>query len=548
MIFLTIIGFLLLLSAVYRSLQLLTTYFKWRTLQAIPGPDCSFWMGQFTAIRREPFMSQQTSWLQNLPDDAPLLRYNNLLGHNFLMILDPAIIKEILTAPAGKNDCRFYKPMFFFPSIVGKGLVTLEGEEWVKHRRLIQPAFAVPFLKQALDASVAPKTENFLQLWLKVGPKQEIDVATHLAALTLDIIGDVGFSHSCDGMKDMATWAEQAVTASENHENEVAAISPELSDPLITSMIALLKQQPLRFIMYVSGFGWLDPLINPKTKRARAALNDSVDGIIANARKFDSKNSNSSTSTSQKKRTRSLLQVLMEAKDDESLSSSTKRSKSRAIGLTDRELRDEVKTFLLAGHETTSTWCYWAIFAMAKYPDVQEKLYDDVMKEAPSTGAISLEQVEQMEYLSAFLIECLRLFPPLGITLRRNRYEECFAGYKVPAGTTLMISMHLLHRNPKYWGPDAEAFQPERWLADKNGGVAGGGIDTKGFTFLPFGAGGHSCIGYRFATIEAKLIMAHMARALRIEIAPSQQNVKHTFTSSITTKTKPSLKVVVKQR
>lgn len=122
--------------------------------------------------------------------------------------------------------------MFFLPAIIGKGLLTLEGEEWVKHRRLIQPAFALPFLKQALDASVAPKVDIFLQLWLKAGPNQEIDVATHLAALTLDIIGDVGFSHKCNGIRDMESWAEQAAAAGSNSKGAVL-VSPELSDPLI---------------------------------------------------------------------------------------------------------------------------------------------------------------------------------------------------------------------------------------------------------------------------------------------------------------------------
>ena len=525
----------LLLFAVYRSVQLLRTYLKWRALQVIPGPECSFLLGQFPAIRHEPFMAPHKVWWKDIVGyDAPLMRYNSILGRNMLMVFDPAIIKEILTAPAGKDDCRFYKPIFFFPSIIGKGLVTLEGEEWVKHRRLIQPAFSVPFLKEALDASVAPKVESFIQLWLKAGPKQEIDVVTHLSALTLDVIGDIGFSHDCQGLKDMERWA-QAASASDDE-----AKSPELSDPLITSMTALLKPDMFRLFMYMSGFGMLDPLINPKTRRVRAALNDSVDDIIANARRLD----HEKTGSSGNNRTRSLIQVLMNAKDTES---SPSKSKLGQTGLSDGELRDELKTFLLAGHETTSTWCYWAMFALAKYPDVQEKLYQDVMKDSSTsaTATISLEQVERMEYLDVFLQECLRLFPPVGMIMRLNRYEEIFAGYKIPSGTNLVVPVHLLHRHPKYWGPDPEAFQPERWLSEGGGG---GGMDTKGFTFLPFGAGGHNCIGYRFATLEAKLIMAHMVRALRIEIAPSQRGVEHTFTALITMKAKPGLKVVVKQR
>lgn len=540
------IGLVVLLFVVYRCSQLLKTYLKWRSLQVIPGPKCSFFLGQFQAIRKEPFMAPHTGWLKDVVGyDAPLMRYNSILGRNMLMIFDPAIIKEMMTAPAGKNDCRFYKPMFFFPSIIGKGLVTLEGEEWVKHRRLIQPAFSVPFLKEALNASVAPKVATFIQLWMKAGPKQEIDLASHLSALTLDVIGDVGFSHDCKGMKDMERWADLVATTSDR--DGESNRSPELTGPLITAMTALLKPDMFRLFAYLTGLGWLDPLVNPKTKRARAALNNSAEGIIANARQLELEEMKEETA-SKKKKARSLMQVLMNAHDAESSPSPKSKTTASEPGLTDRELRDELKTFLLAGHETTSTWCYWAMFAMAKYPDVQEKLYEDVMKTASSDTkeTISLEEVDQMEYLSAFLQECLRLFPPVGMLMRLNRYEETFAGYKIPPGTNCVVPVHLLHRHPKYWGLDAEKFQPERWLSKENSG--GIGIDTKGFTFLPFGAGGHNCIGYRFATLEAKLIMAHMVRALRVEIAPSQRDVEHTFTSLITIKTKPGLKVVVKQR
>lgn len=189
--------------------------------------------------------------------------------------------------------------------------------------------------------------------------------------------------------------------------------------------------------------------------------------------------------------------------------------------------------------------CYWAMYALAKFPDVQQKLYNDIMSKAPkdTTIQIPLEQVEAMDYLGAFLQEVLRLYPPVGIIGRLNRHEENFAGYTIPKDTQLAILVHLMHRHPKYW-TDPETFTPERW--QKKERVAG--MDTSGFTFLPFGAGGHNCIGYKFATYEAKLIIAHMVRALRVEIAPSQREVEHTFTSMGTTKAKPGLKVVVKAR
>lgn len=525
------VGLLLLLFVVYRLLRLIPRYRKYQALKVIPGPDCGFWLGQLPTIRKEPFMAPHKIWWKEIGYDAPIMRYSSALGQNMIAVFDPEIIKEILTAPASKNDCRFFKPIFFLPTILGQGLVTLEGEEWMKHRRLITPAFSVSYLKDALNACVPEKVMTFLKHWIDAGVGQEIDVATHLSALTLDVIGDAGFSYDCNGLSGIEAWAESAKQHKESGEETAP---PELTDPLITSMTALMKPDFFRMCLYLSGFGKLDGLLNPKTIRVKNALNEAVDGIVTNARQGALQNG----AQNGKSKTKSLIHLLLNAKDPDT-------SDPSKPGLSDMELRDELKTFLLAGHETTSTWMYWAMFAMAKYPDAQEKLYQDVMAHAPKDLAdpITLEQAESMEYLSDFLLEVLRLFPPVGMMVRLNRSDEKFAGYTIPKNTSFVIPVHLLHRNPKHW-TDPETFSPERWVESK----ASTGIDTRGFTFLPFGAGGHNCIGYKFATYEAKLILAHMVRALRVETAPSQRETQHTFTTIITMKAKPGLKVAVKPR
>lgn len=167
------------------------------------------------------------------------------------------------------------------------------------------------------------------------------------------------------------------------------------------------------------------------------------------------------------------------------------------------------------------------------------------MKHAPE-GSIGMEQVEKMEYLNAFLNEVLRLFPPAGMMLRLNRYEETFAGYKIPPKTMIMIPVHLLHRHPLYWD-DPDTFSPERFL-DPDRRNSGSGFGNRNFTFLPFSGGARNCIGYRFATMEAQMIVATIIRSLRVEIAPSQRDVDFTFTAIVIMKAKPSVKIVVKKR
>ena len=513
--------------------KLIPRYLKYRSLKVIPGPDCGFWIGQFVTIFSEPFMQPHKGWWKDIVGyDAPLLRYSKLFGETWIIVLDPEMIREILMSPVSKDNSRFYKPYSSGPltTIIGRGLVVLEGEEWMRHRRLIQPAFSVSFLKEAIDESVPNKVATFVQHWIDAGEGHEIDVSIHLSALTLDVIGEAGFSYDCHGMSEIGKWANAAKQQKASNNKEFSLISPQLTDPLITSMNALMTPSMLRIVMFVLGLGKLDAHVNPKSKRVHHAMDATIDGIITNAKRIESSKNKDKT------KAKSILQLLLNAKDPETLN-------DKKPALTDLELRDEVKTFLFAGHETTSTWCTWAMYALAKFPDVQEKVYQDIIQHLPNKNEkLLLEQVEHMEYLGAFLQEVLRLYAPVGMTLRNTRYEETFAGYKIPKDTTLCIPVHLMHRHPKHWD-NPETFSPERWLKSS---VTG--LDTRCFTFLPFGAGGHNCVGYRFATYEAKLIMAHIIRKLRIEIAPSQRDVEHTFSTTVTMKAKPGLKVVVKPR
>lgn len=180
---------------------------------------------------------------------------------------------------------------------------------------------------------------------------------------------------------------------------------------------------------------------------------------------------------------------------------------------------------------------------MAKNLDLQERLYRNVMEHAPlATERIGVEEVGKMEYLGAFLQEVLRLYPPAGFIPRINRFKETLGGVEVPAGTRIALVPHLLHRDPRYWD-DPETFNPERWI-----NVSEKEAERRRFAFFPFGVGGRNCIGQYFATLEAQMIVAALARSFRVEIAPSQKDTEHTFSSRITMKSKPLLRLIVHER
>jgi cytochrome P450 len=362
------------------------------------------------------------------------------------------------------------------------------------------------------------RTEALLSYWRKVKPGREIDLASHLSALTLDIIGDVAFSHDFQALRTLDNWAE------DDSRNELDSSS----DPMIEALREATIPTPIAVLSVMLKVAWIDKFLNRKSRWVNTILNEAVDNVIREARK--KANVDSSTTTDKP----SLLQLLFDAKDAEP---GTGRKT-----LNDLELRDEIKTFLVAGQETTSTWCYWALYALAKYPDVQQRVYDDIVKHSPhGSSQIDLESVEKMTYFLAFLSEVLRLYPPLGFVLRHTTRQEEWKGFTIPSNTRLMIPFHLLHRHPDHWSNPLN-FTPERWLNKKENDA------RHKFCYLPFSAGGRNCIGQRFAQIEANLILANTIRAFSVQLAPSLRGKEVNFTAVITMKGKPAVKICIKAR
>lgn len=231
----------------------------------------------------------------------------------------------------------------------------------------------------------------------------------------------------------------------------------------------------------------------------------------------------------------SLLQRLLDAEN-----SASKKSSRKSLEVL--ELRDEIKTFLLAGHETTSTWCYMALYALCKFPDIQEKVVQDINKHAPKekSSNISIQSIEKMSFFNAFMKEVLRFYPPIGMIIRYPVKEEKLNGTTVPAGTRLTIPIHLLHRHPNYW-KNPDEFKPERWMGEKN-------PSSNTCAFMPFSHGPRNCIGYYFAEMKAKLIMAPLIRHFLFRLAPSIRDSDLTFSLSITMKFEPGLKIITQTR
>jgi len=502
-------------------LKLARNYLLWHTspLNKIPGPkNRSFFKGCFPEIRKEPFMTPHKRWLDEVMSDGgdrrrktpPLLHYTTLVGRHNVLVLDKAIVRAILAAPecsGSRSGPRYQKRYFFLQSRVGDGLVTLEGQHWMRHRRIIQPSFHVGVLRDRLTEVVPARLVKF---WKSLAAgDEEIAVSDHMSALTLDVVGTVLFSHEFGALQRLEEQTKEGRISPAHGADSFAS--------LFTQSFML---NPLSIFFTVTGLTKLDPVFNPKVWRTQRLLNKAVDQVLQNANKSD---------YTDKDNEKSLLHLLFEAQDPDAKGCNGK--------LSWEELRDEAKTFLMAGHETTSTWLYWVLYALAKHPDVQEKLHQDLQR-----SGSTVEELESNNYLNGVLNETLRLYPPVGMLSRFNADDETLAGYRVPRSTRLTISFLLLHRHPDYWD-DPESFLPERWIdpTDEE-------RERRRFAFLPFSAGGRNCIGQRFAWLEARLILAPIVRNFAIRVAPSQRGAEHELTNTVTMKSKPGLKIVVKRR
>jgi len=560
-----------LLSAL---LKFLKCYLEWyrSPLWAIPGPPfriTSWFLGQLPDIIKEPFMEPHKRWWKQAgggrPDtdgattDADFIHFCFVGGSHRVIVTNADVVRQILMAHAGRNP-RYLKKLDIVVSIVGWGLVSLEGEDWQRHRRVIHPSFRPRFVKDSLERVAPDLVSRFISQWRRAEEGMEINVMEHFSSLALDVLGRVAFSHDFHALDSVSKWADGNVGP------DVDGLFP-VTDRMMQALQALFTLNTKKLLLTIFGLSKLDW----ETQRTRKALDDAVDDIIRKVRskveiisgnedvddansvnKSNAEEKGSSSSTKKSKyATTSLLETLLDAKD-----SGTDKTTDGEGMLNDAELRNEVKTFIIAGHEMTSTWCYWCTFALCKHPDVQQKVYEDIIKHAPTlvrseestshenNAAIPLEALEKMQYLDAFMKEVLRLYPPAGLVMRTTTRDEIFSDTLIPAKTRIIIPILILHQDPRYWSCPDE-FRPERWL-DENGGPCYPASHK--YAYLPFSAGPRNCIGQQFATTETKLIMAPIIRAFVFQLAPSLRDKEFKFTTYITLKAKPAVKVCIRSR
>jgi cytochrome P450 len=335
--------------------------------------------------------------------------------------------------------------------ILGEGLLTSEGELHRRQRQLIQPVLAHRRIGAYGETMVAA-AERAAARW---GDRQELDVHAEMSRLTLSIVARTLFDADVEG--------------------QAAEIGVALTDSIETLN---------RFMLPFSGL--LERFPNPtarRLRRARTRLDETIYGLIAERRAGQSGNGD-------------LLSLLLEAGDEA----------DPPARMSDEQVRDEAMTIFLAGHETTAVALTWAWYLLARNPTVEARLHEELERELGGRSP-AVADLGRLEYCERMLAEAIRLFPPAWVIGRRARVDVEVGGYRIPAGSIVILSPFVTHRDAR-WYPDPLRFDPDRFAAEARAG-------RPRYAYFPFGGGPRVCIGEGFAWMEARLLLATLAQRVR---------------------------------
>lgn len=417
---------------------------------------------------------------------------------SFIVVSEPAACKHILR----DNSVKYNKGVLaeILEDIMGKGLIPADPETWKVRRRAIVPAFHKAWLNAMVGMFVECTDRLIADLdqAATASPKGEVrDMEECFGSLALDIIGRAVFNYDFNSVQDTSPVVKAAIETLREAEHRSMTPAPYWKIPLVDRMVP--RQAAFRKNM---------DLLNAELATCiNKALEDRNPGDIE-----DLENRDYSAMENP-----SLLRFLVDMRGEDT---------------TNTQLRDDLITMLIAGHETTASALTWAVFELVQQPELLAKVraeIDEVLGDArPDMAAI-----ERLELVRLCIAESLRMFPEPPLLIRRAIEEDTVPAVGIPKpvkllrGSDIFIAVYNLHRSPKYW-ENPDKFDPERFLrpfSNPEAAPSWKGFDPdlwKGqlypnevasdFAYLPFGGGPRKCVGDQFAMLEATVALAMILR------------------------------------
>jgi cytochrome P450 len=428
--------------------------------------------------------SDSTRTLMRWARDYGDVVYYRFFNLHVYVLFHPQHVEQVLLGKTG----NFVKGITSRanPELFGNGLLTSDGDFWRRQRKLSNPAFHRESLARYADITVE-EAARLMDGWSN---GENRNIHNDMMNVTLRVV-------------------LRSLFGSELGES-MRVIEPALD-------IIMLSSSGFHSIAFYLG------IPTPTRKRhflAVQTLNEVVYALIVRGReKLEAEER-----SAQAGGTKDLLTLLLTARDDDGNS------------MSDQQLRDEVITLLLAGHETTALNLSWAWYLLAQHPDVEEKLHAE-LDGVLGGRSPSASDLPKLPYTDKVIRETLRLYPPAWRVFRRTEQPFQVGDYLLPAGSNIVLSQWVTQRDPR-WFSEPERFQPDRWSEEA---VA----TLPRFAYFPFGGGPRVCIGAGFAMMEATLLLATIAQQFRMRLAPNQR-IKPL--ASITLRPKDGIHVELRER
>lgn len=393
--------------------------------------------------------------------------------------MNPDLVREVLSNKFGHFEKSRMNPL---ARLLATGLASYEGEQWAKHRRILNPAFHLEKLKRMLPA-FSDCCGELVDRWEKsIGSLGycELDICPELQNFTGDVISRTAFGSSYEeGRRIFQLQAEQA---------------------------KLLIQAAQT--VYIPGYRFLPTPMNNRRHEIDREVQALLTGIIEKREKAIKLGEASNDD---------LLGLMMES----NLKHFQEHGNSKNTGMTTKEVIEECKLFYFAGQETTSVLLTWTMVVLSMHPSWQARAREEVL-EIFGKKRPDFDGLNRLKIVTMILYEVLRLYPPI-IYLSRRTYKTMKLGdITYPAGVLLLMPIIFIHHDPEFWGKDANEFNPDRFAE----GISKASKGQQ--AFFPFGWGPRTCIGQSFALLEAKMGLSMILQRLSFELSPSYVHAPHT--------------------
>lgn len=443
-----------------------------------------------------PAGSSALKWIKTIPNEG-LLHFRGFFYADRVVVVSPKALQEILVT----KSYEFEKPKplrNFLRNVLGDGLIIVEGDDHKFLRKGLMPVFSFRHIKELYPIFWSKSVQMMQGINQEVAENRDLnDKKTAVVEInhwankvTVDIIGLAAMGRDFNSLK--------------NNDDLLIQTYEELLEPTFEKQIYFVLQilGPARLIRSLP---WK---INERSKVIAKTLQDTCLKLVR-----DKKEMMKTESASHK----DILSLCIRSND-----------------FSDEQLVDQLLTFIAAGHETTSSALTWTCYLLAKHPEIQTALREEIRRTIPSPNAGTSDAdlaaiFEGAPLLNGVCNEAIRLYPTVPITVRTNPKPTTLLGQRIPANTQLLLSPWAINRNPESWGRDADEFTPYRWIdTDEKTGVSkpnnSGGAPSN-YAILTFLHGPRSCIGQGFAKAELRCLVAAIVGSFEMTLARPDEKV-----------------------